>query len=121
MTKYAIWDKVSPLITHKGEVYTAEQWKDKFPAARLDHIVVVCSAGEINGGYFGTLGQMRQAWEQRGIDFSECTTNEEILSKIEAAEVAANTPSDEPSAEERIAAALEAQTMMQMTDVEETV
>ena len=60
MKRYAIWDKKAPIITPIGEVLTAEQWKDRYPVARLDSITVVCAAGEINGAFFGTLGQMTE-------------------------------------------------------------
>lgn len=109
MKRYAIWDKVSPVITPNGKVFTAEQWKEQYPVAALDSITVVCSAGEINGGFFGTLGQLVQMYEAQGADFSACTTAEEKLEVIEAFEDAMNTPSDEPTAEERIAAAMEYQ------------
>ena len=108
MKRYAIWDKVSPIIVPTGKVFTAEQWMDQYPVASISTITVVCSAGEINGGFFGTLGQMKQMAEAQGCDFSNCTTNEEILEAIEAFEDAMNTPSGEPTAEERTALALEA-------------
>lgn len=108
MKRYAIWDKKSPIITPIGEVLTAEQWKSRYPVAGLDSITVVCGAGEINGAFFGTLGQMVQMYEAQGADFSACTTAEEKLEVIEAFEDAMNTPSGEPTAEERQAAALEA-------------
>ena len=109
MKRYAIWDKTSPIITPIGEVLPAEQWIARYPVAALDSITVVCSAGEINGGFFGTLGQLVQMYEAQGADFSACTTAEEKLEVIEAFEDAMNTPSDEPTAEERIAAAMEYQ------------
>ena len=119
MTKrYAIWDKVSPIITPIGEVLSAEQWIARYPVAAIPTITVVCAAGEINGGFFGTLGQMVQMYEVQGADFSACTTAEEKLEVIEAFEDAMNAPSDEPTTEERIAAALEAQVMMAMVDVD---
>ena len=59
MQRYAIWDKKSNIITPIGEVLTPEQWIERYPAAGLDTVTVVCSAGEINGAFFGTLGQMR--------------------------------------------------------------
>lgn len=108
MKRYAIWDKKSPIITPIGEVLSSEQWIERYPVASLASITVVCSAGEINGGFFGTLGQMVQMYEAQGADFSECTTAEEKLEVIEAFEDAMNTPSGEPTAEERQAAALEA-------------
>ena len=108
MKRYAIWDKVSPVIVPTGKVFTAEQWKEKYPAASLDSITVVCSAGEVNGGFFGTLGQMVQMYEAQGADFSACNSAEEKLVVIEAFEDMMNAPSNEPTTEERQAAALEA-------------
>ena len=108
MKRYAIWDKVSPIIVPTGKVFTAEQWKEKYPVAGIDSITVVCSAGEINGGFFGTLGQMVQMYEAQGADFSACETAEDKLTVIEAFEDAMNAPSTEPTAEERQAQALEA-------------
>lgn len=116
MERYAIWNKTDPVIVPTGKVFTAEQWKEKYPAAALDSITVVCSAGEINGGFFGTLGQMEQMYAAQGCDFSGCETAEEKLEAIEAFEDALNAPSDEPSADERIAAALEYQVMASLPD-----
>ena len=118
MKRYAIWDKKSPVIVPTGRVFTADQWKEKYPAAALDSITVVCAAGEINGGFFGTLGQMVQMYQAQGADFSACETAEEKLAVIEAFEDAQNEPSTEVSAEERIAAALEYQVMASLPDEE---
>ena len=117
--RYAIWDKKSPVIVPTGKVYTAEQWKEKYPVAALEQITVVCSVGEINGGIFDTLGNMVQRFEANGCDFSACTTAEEKLAAIEAFEDAMNAPSTEPSTDERIAAALEYQVMASLPDAEE--
>lgn len=120
MTKrYAIWDKVSPIITPVGEVLSAEEWKGRYPVAALDNITVVCSAGEINGGFFGTLGQMVQMYEAQGADFSEATTPEEKLEVIEAFEEKKSAGATTViSPEERIAAALEYQVMASLPDAE---
>ena len=117
LRRYSIWDKVSPVITPIYEILSAEEWMERYPVARLDSITVIGSAGEVNGGFFGTLGQMRTMYENMGCDFSNCITDEEVLEAIEAFEDVMNTPSDEPTAEERIAAALEAQNMMAMEDI----
>ena len=106
--RYAIWDKESPVITPIGEVLTAEQWIARYPVAGLESVTVVCAAGEINGGFFGTLGQMKQMYENQGADFSQCETNQDVLDVIEAFEDAANALSSNPTPEERQAAALEA-------------
>ena len=118
MKRYAIWDKQSPVIVPTGRVFTAAQWKEKSPVAELDSITVVCAAGEVHGGFFGTLGQMEQMYAAQGCDFSACTTAEEKLEAIEAFEDAMNAPSDEPTPDERIAAALEYQVMASLPDEE---
>lgn len=118
MKRYAIWNKIDPIITPNGKVFSAEQWKEQYPVANIDSIVVVCSAGEINGGFFGTLGQMAQNYRAMGADFSSCETNEEMLAAIEDFEDALNANQNQPTAEERIAAALEYQVMMSLPDEE---
>lgn len=114
LKRYAIWDKQSPIITPIGEILTAEQWIARYPVANIPTITIVCSAGEINGGFFGTLGQMVQMYTAQGADFSEATTDEEKLEVIESFEDKQNEPDTTPSAEERIAAALEYQNLSSM-------
>lgn len=116
LKRYAIWDKQSPVITPIGEVLSAADWINRYPIAELPNITVVCSAGEINGGFFGTLGQMVQMYEAQGADFSEATTDEEKLEVIEAFEDEMNTPDLTPTPEERMAAALEYQVLSSMPD-----
>ena len=125
MKRYAIWDKKEDIIVPTGKVFTAEQWIEEHPVAALDRITVVCSAGEINGGFFGTLGQMVQMCEAHGADFSACETDEDKLAVIEAFEDARNAPSDVVSNEEltatalaSIAASMEFQNMMSLPDEE---
>ena len=126
MNKYAIWDKQSPIITPIGEVLTAEQWIERYPVAGIDSITVICAAGEINGAFFGTLGQMVDMYTKMGCDFFDCITDQEKLDAIEVfedikeaeAKAAAEAAANEISTEERIAAALEAQVLMSMPDEE---
>lgn len=121
LKRYAIWDKVSPVITPVGEVFTAEEWMQQYPVARVDSIKIVCQAGDINGGFFGVLSQMKAMWEQDGADFSACATDEEVLEAIEAYEDARTAEAaDYVSTDERIAAALEAQNLMAMEDTTTT-
>lgn len=108
MSRYAIWNKVDPIFTPVGTVFTAEQWIERHPIAGLEQISVVCGGGEINGAFFGTLGSMVEMYEKQGCDFSACTNDQEKLDTIEAFEDAMNAPSEEPTAEERQATALEA-------------
>lgn len=113
MSRYAIWNKKDPILTPIGEVLTAEQWIQRYPIAGVKTITVICAGGEINGGFFGTLGQMVEIYEKQGCDFSACETAEDKLAAIEAFEDAREEEvailAMEPSAEERIAAALEYQ------------
>ena len=117
MKKYAIWNKVDPIITPIGEVLSAEEWIKRYPVAGVNSVTVVCSAGEINGGFFSTIGQMVQIYESQGCDFSGCNTNEDILNAIEAFEDSLNSVVT-ISTEERIAAALEAQVLLSLNDAE---
>lgn len=122
--KYAIWNKQDNIITPIGEVLTAAQWIERYPVAGIDGIDIVCSAGIINGGFFGVLSQMVQMYEEHGCDFSSCTTAEEKLQVIEEHDAAAAAASSEASTDEltaaslaSIAASLEYQNMMSLEDV----
>ena len=78
MARYAIWDKQSPIITPVGEIFSAEQWKVRYPVANIDSIKVVCGGGEINGSFFGTLNQMIEVYK-KDCDFSDCVTDQDYL------------------------------------------
>ena len=108
MSKYAIWNKKDTILTPVGEVISAEKWIERYPIAGVESIKVVCAGGEINGAFFGTLGSMVEVYAKNGCDFSTCETDQDKLDAIEAFEDAMNAPSNELTAEERQAAALEA-------------
>ena len=112
MARYKIWDKISNIFTPIGEVLTPEQWIARYPIAGVDTIKVVCAGGEINGAYFGTMGDMLDTYTKMGCDFSECITDQDKLNAIEAFEDERNKPDTSPTAEERIAAAMEYQNLM---------
>ena len=134
MNKYAIWNKKDPILTPIGEVLTAEQWISRYPIAGVETINVVCAGGEINGAFFGTLGQMCEMYEKQGCDFSACETAEDKLAAIEAFEDAreaeAKAAAEEAAANEAanaelnasslasIAASMEYQNMMTLPDEE---
>lgn len=127
MKRYAIWNKQDPILTPIGEVLSAEQWIERYPIAGVATVTVVCAAGEINGGFFGTLGQMVQMYEAQGANFSACETAEDKLAVIEAFEDAQNTADASAVSNEEltatslasIAASMEYQNMMTLDDVEE--
>lgn len=134
MNKYAIWDKQSPILTPIGEVLAAEKWIERYPIAGVPSITVVCAAGEINGGFFGTLGQMVEIYTKQGCDFSSCVTAEDKLAAIEAFEdareaeavQAAKEAAEKEAADAEltatslasIAASMEYQNMLTLEDVE---
>lgn len=98
MARYKIWDKTSNVVTPIGEVLTAEQWIQRYPIAA--QLTTVVADGDINGGFFGVLSQMRRMAEDAGADFSEATTDEQVLQVIEdfedaQAEAAKNIVTDE--------------------------
>ena len=119
LKRYSIWDKVSPVITPSGEVFTAEQWMTQYPVARIPSMVIVGSAGPINGGIFGVLNQMVLDYEARGCDFTGCTTDVERLERIETFEEESSVDTGESNAQDRIAAALEAIEMAYMPTTRE--
>ena len=84
MTKYAIWNKQDSILTPIGEVLSAEKWIERYPMAGLDSVTVICAAGEINGAFFGTLGQMVEMYTRRGCDFSACETAQDKVDAINA-------------------------------------
>lgn len=119
MKRYQIWDKKSKVITPIGEVLTPEQWIERYPMAGMDDIKLIIGGGTINGSVCMEFTQTVDMYEKMGCDFSACTTDEEILDAIEAFEIAMNTvDTSVASTDERIAAALEAQLMMNMMDAE---
>ena len=106
MSRYAIWDKETDVITPIGEVLSPSQWIQRYPSANV--LTTVCGGGEINGAFFGVLSTMVDMYEEAGADFSSCTTDQEKLDVIEAFEDAQNEASASTTTEqERIANALE--------------
>ena len=109
--RYRVWDKTSQVITPIGEVLTPADWIERYPAAAV--LKTVVDGGEINGAYFGYFNQMVDIAEQNGCDFTGCETDQDYLDAIEAYEDSLNLQAGDPSAEERIAAALEYQNLME--------
>ena len=126
MAKYAIWNKKDTILTPIGEVLPAEKWIERYPIAGVDSITVICAAGEINGAFFGTLGQMVDMYEKQGADFSSCETAEDKLAVIEAFEDSLNAVDETAVSNEEltatslasIAASMEYQNMMTLEDAE---
>lgn len=116
--RYAIWNKQTPVITPSGAVYTAEQWIAKRPAAGLETTTVLVANGEINGAIYDTLGALKNRCESQGATFDDELTGQDLLDACEAwmdeQEAAAKEAANQPTTEERIAAALEYQNLLSL-------
>jgi len=115
MARYQIWDRVSDVITPSGEIFTAGQWKQKYPVAtRLD---IVLAGGDVNGAFFAVYSQFVQMYAEMGCDYTDCVDQQDYLDAIEAFQDAMNAGDGESTPEERIAAALELQNLLSMEPV----
>lgn len=116
--RYQIWNKIDDVYTPGGKKYSAEEWANKYEWTKIPESVPVLSAGMINGGRIGELSTMKEQAEQQGATFDEGLSNQQLLDAIEAwedeknAEAAAKAA--EPTAEERIAAAMEYQNLLSL-------
>jgi len=103
--KYKIWDKKEPIYTPVGEVFTAEQWMNKWPWAKLPNTKCVISAGPINGAVMMEFGALVENYKHIGCQIDPATmTDEEILQAIEAFE---DNPPQAPITPEERAQAME--------------
>lgn len=118
MSRYAIWNKQDDVYTPSGAKFTAQQWMEQYPIAEIPSVKVVCGGGVLNGAFFGILSEMVEMYQKAGCDFSACVSDQSYLDAIEAFEDAQNVSSNEPSAEERTAAALEFLAMNSLPDEE---
>ena len=132
MAKYQIWNRKDTVITPSGEVFSPEQWIAKHPICGIESIKSVISGSTINGALLMEFNGFVERMTKQGCDFSDCTTDQEYLDKIEAfeieqeekakanaiakAEAEATAMAESEATQERIAAALEAQVMMSLPD-----
>lgn len=115
--RYQVWNKTDNVITPIGEVFSPEQWLERYPMGRALDLVI--GGGTINGSFCGEYTSMIDMYEKQGCDFTGCVTQQDHLDAIEAFEDAQNTPSDVTPDETRIADALEDLVVLNMPDVEE--
>ena len=115
LNKYCIWDKTSNVYTPSGNMYTAEEWINKYKWINIPGMIPVMSAGNINGAMIADLASMKKNAIAQGCTFTDGMTDEQVLETIEAwenqkseeAKIAAQEAAATPSADERIAAAME--------------
>ena len=109
MSKYKIWDGEEVVYTLGAPYkFTPEQWRAKYPWSEVVPCVI-SGEGAINGAFCMPYPDFVNIRAKEGCDFTECVEDQDYLDAIEAFEDLMNTPSNEPTAEERIAAAMEYQ------------
>lgn len=108
--KYKIWNGTDTLITPIGEVLTAEQVKARYPASAVDGMRFVICDAPISLGVFMEYTQTKMHYKALGASITDGMTDREVLDAITAFEE--NPPAAVPTADERIAAALEFQNLL---------
>lgn len=111
---YKIWDKQELLITPTGKVFTPEQIFEQYPAAQVDGIDYIITDSKINMGVFMQYDETIDVYANMGVEFTEEMSVQEKLNAIRAFETKKQEPT--PTAEERIAAAMEFQNMLAMAE-----
>ena len=117
--KYRIWDKASDIYTLGtiaelgGKRATAQEYISKVaPWAANPDVKVIVADGPINGLVFMEFEAAKQHYKSLGAYITGDMTDVEVLAAIEAFED--TPPESAPSYEERIAAALELQNLINM-------
>lgn len=118
MAKYKIWDKVSDIYTlgkdaNGKSVWTASEYiAQEAPWLAQEGAKAIISGGVINGMVFMEYEATKAFYKRQGAAITDDMDEEQVLAAIE--EFEDNPPKGEPSAEERIAAAMEYQNIMSM-------
>ena len=121
MSRYVIWDKETPVITPVGEVFTAQQWKDRYPMSKIDGIdLVISGESAVNGAFCNEYTSFVAIYKGQGCDFEGCETKQDYLDRIEQFEEDnKHAGQDYVSPEERMAAAQEGQLLVMMEQLPE--
>ena len=121
--RYAIWDKVSDIYTigmdeKTGKLkWSAQDYIDsRAPWAANPNAKVIVGGGDINGTVFMNFNMTVESYKKMGADIQTGMTDTQILQAIEDFED--NPPEGEPTPEERIAAALEFNNIINMPEEE---
>lgn len=121
MAKYKFWDKIEDIyFVGRDKIYgkthlTAQEYIETYAGwAANPNVKVVVADGDINGLIFMSFNNMKDNFVRHGGVIPDNATDEEILALIEESENPVVNVSEEitPTAEERIAAALEYQNML---------
>ena len=114
--KYKIWNKTDNLVTPTGKVLTPQEVFQKYPAAAMEGMKYIIADQPISMAVFMEFESTKNAYKQMGVPITDDMTDQEVLDAISAWEE--NPPAPEPTAEERIAAALEFQNLNSLPDVQ---
>lgn len=109
MSKYVFWNKQDTVYTPSGEEFTAEQWKNRYKWTKIPSVKVVMSGGIFNGGFIAEFNQFKDHYKRQGATITDDMTDDQVLEAVETWET--QPVEAEPTAEERIAAALEFQNL----------
>lgn len=118
MAKYKIWDKKEDIYTLGADANGRMQWTaDEYiathaPWAANPNVKIIVGGGVINGTVFMEYEATKEFYVAQGAEITDSMTSDEVLAAIEAFEN--NPPVAIASAEERIAAALELQNLLNM-------
>lgn len=110
--RYKIWNKQETLVTPIGELLTPEQVFERYPASKLEGFKFIVCDSPISMGVFMEFSQTKAMYAGMGVAITDTMTDQEVLDAI--SEFEENPPAPEPSAEERMAAAMEFQSMMML-------
>jgi hypothetical protein len=110
--KYKIWNKTDNLITPIGEVLTPAQVISKYPVAGIEGMKFIIADQPINMAVFMEFEATKNIYKQQGAQITDDMTDQEVLDAISYFEE--HPPTPEPTAEERIAAAMEYQNLLSM-------
>lgn len=115
MRRYQIWDKVSDIYTPSGAHFTAEEWAERYAWIKIPSAKMIITAPPINGGAALEWNATVEQYKRMGANIKDGMSDDQVLAAIE--EFDDNPPgADEPSIEERTAAALELIALENMPD-----
>ena len=106
--RYKIWNRTDRLFTPSGDSFSAAEVLAKDPLAQTADFII-CDA-PINMGVFMEFTQTKATYKQMGVPITDEMTTQEVLDAISYFEE--NPPIPEPTADERIAAAMEYDNLM---------
>lgn len=121
--KYQIWDKTSDVYTPSGEVFTPQEWIERYQWVNNPNTHMIISAGTLNGSLCYEYWQTIEQYRGRGCDIPDSVTGDPnaVIDLIEAFEENEQQEQREmaeiPSAEERIASAIEESNMLMMAQM----